>query len=564
MRSARNGAWSAVIATLVATTLLCTSAYAAESPLGDSRLAYATSFTPPGKVTEATVYATDYPAGTNTVQMRHFSSLSTSISDAELSPDRSSIGLTFSSSGHTNVFRLSDFSTTSVVSGTASCAPIRWRPDGQRAACASGAGGSFSVVDTTQTSGGVYAFVRTMYLPVSFGRVRSFDWLNPDELVFSATNSAAKCPDGSDSAALYRVNVHTDAVSTLYGPLCGTGAGAFSYADVSPSGRSVAFVGAPQMTIRVFDLETGTASAVEVEQDPALVSQVTDLRWDLDERGFAIVRINQDPSTWALHFDIARVNRADGRTTTLRRFPSDIQAVALTAARSAVLDEDDDGISDDLDNCPTVANTDQADLDADGSGDACDPDDDNDAVDDSADNCDHIPNTDQADNDADGRGDACDLDDDNDGIADTEDNCHFEANPSQSDDDADGVGDACDGTFDSTLGKANGGGFVIDDLGRKMNFSANARSKAEGLDGTCVVTVARTKIKCTTVDGYFQATAGDRVVFVGTASQDGQETRYRIEMEDRGTGEEDRFTISTDAGFSTGGTIAGGNVQVHG
>ena len=44
------------------------------------------------------------------------------------------------------------------------------------------------------------------------------------------------------------------------------------------------------------------------------------------------------------------------------------------------LDSDDDGILDDADNCPAVANEDQTDTDSDGEGDACDGDDDNDGV----------------------------------------------------------------------------------------------------------------------------------------------------------------------------------------
>ncbi len=50
-------------------------------------------------------------------------------------------------------------------------------------------------------------------------------------------------------------------------------------------------------------------------------------------------------------------------------------------------DTDGDGHPDDADNCPAVANADQADNDADSVGDACDADDDNDGVPDTQDTC---------------------------------------------------------------------------------------------------------------------------------------------------------------------------------
>ncbi|WP_010134665.1 thrombospondin type 3 repeat-containing protein, partial [Ochrovirga pacifica] len=111
-------------------------------------------------------------------------------------------------------------------------------------------------------------------------------------------------------------------------------------------------------------------------------------------------------------------------------------------------DDDNDGINDDVDNCPTVANADQADLDNDGQGDACDEDDDNDGVNDDVDNCPTVANADQADLDNDGQGDACDNDSDNDGINDDVDNCPTVANPDQADKDNDGIGDVCDSTVD--------------------------------------------------------------------------------------------------------------------
>ena len=134
-------------------------------------------------------------------------------------------------------------------------------------------------------------------------------------------------------------------------------------------------------------------------------------------------------------------------------------------------DDDDDGRLDSIDNCPLVANRDQADTDGDydpddranpaKGGDACDNDDDNDGSQDDADNCPLVANPDQADNDGDSAdsdtltnrskgGDACDIDDDNDGTADTDDAFPYDEHlnstltPALADSDGDGVENAVD------------------------------------------------------------------------------------------------------------------------
>lgn len=138
-------------------------------------------------------------------------------------------------------------------------------------------------------------------------------------------------------------------------------------------------------------------------------------------------------------------------------------------------DQDKDGVADDVDNCPTVANPDQANADGDKYGDACDKcrfvasdndtdtngncpatpylsdpqcgdvcegggfiDTDQDGIPDPTDDCPLVPNSNQLDSDKDGVGDACD-------------NCPFTPNPDQRNSDGDRFGDACD----NCLGVAN-------------------------------------------------------------------------------------------------------------
>ena len=164
-----------------------------------------------------------------------------------------------------------------------------------------------------------------------------------------------------------------------------------------------------------------------------------------------------------------------------------MDTVCVTVGMS---DMDQDMISDSQDNCPTIYNPNQSDLDNDGKGDLCDDDMDGDSVpnaqdafpmdgDESVDtDGDGIGNNADTDDDGDGLNDAddafpldaneqtdldgdnvgdnADADDDNDGVVDSIDNCPFVANPDQADGNANGIGTVCDSSEDTTGGETGG------------------------------------------------------------------------------------------------------------
>jgi hypothetical protein len=141
-----------------------------------------------------------------------------------------------------------------------------------------------------------------------------------------------------------------------------------------------------------------------------------------------------------------------------------VPSQAFAISQLPPTDTDGDEIADEQDNCPSVANHDQADSDDDGVGDTCDncmyganadqQDADSDGVGDMCDNCAMVANVGQQDADDDGLGDSCDncasaananqFDTDGDLLGNACDNCAMNANSNQLDDDQDGIGNTCD------------------------------------------------------------------------------------------------------------------------
>ena len=110
---------------------------------------------------------------------------------------------------------------------------------------------------------------------------------------------------------------------------------------------------------------------------------------------------------------------------------------------NADTDDDNDGVSDQQDNCSLVENPQQLDTDSDGSGNACDTDDDNDGVVDANDAF-PLDASESLDTDSDGIGNNADTDDDNDGVIDADDAFPLISLNGRTDTDGDGRPDECD------------------------------------------------------------------------------------------------------------------------
>jgi hypothetical protein len=120
--------------------------------------------------------------------------------------------------------------------------------------------------------------------------------------------------------------------------------------------------------------------------------------------------------------------------------PDGIQEPLLMLACN---DAEGDGVCDGVDNCPLVANSDQADTDADTIGDACD-------------NCVTTANADQLDSDADGIGDVCDS-------------CPTVDNSSPADLDGDGLTDFEECLLGTDMASADSDGDTLSD-GDEVNL----------------------------------------------------------------------------------------------
>ncbi len=163
----------------------------------------------------------------------------------------------------------------------------------------------------------------------------------------------------------------------------------------------------PVTTARTFAVEFEITQPLRLEE--ATIVQTTDSTLHNNVRFLA-----QRGKSYTLYIDS---DRPYGRVPENGSLLGDIDILGVGTVLPQVnpmyvpVDRDADGIYDVRDNCPTVANPDQRDVDGNAQGDACD-DFDRDGVMTVADNCPELPNRDQRDTDHDGIGDVCDVEED--------------------------------------------------------------------------------------------------------------------------------------------------------
>ncbi|MDQ1380690.1 MAG: hypothetical protein QOJ71_1409, partial [Actinomycetota bacterium] len=119
----------------------------------------------------------------------------------------------------------------------------------------------------------------------------------------------------------------------------------------------------------------------------------------------------------------------------------------------------------------------------------------------------------------------------------------------------------------SSAGQTTGGGQVSNaNQTDKVAFGFNAQNSNGALKGECNLvdpTGANTKVKCLNVTALVES--GTHATFFGNATVNGVSTTYRVDVNDLGEpgAGHDTFKIQTASGYTAGGVLTNGNVQVH-
>lgn len=120
-------------------------------------------------------------------------------------------------------------------------------------------------------------------------------------------------------------------------------------------------------------------------------------------------------------------------------------------------------------------------------------------------------------------------------------------------------------SFVSTPGKVTGGGNIVQtDRSTGITFGFNAQNTDNGMkgSGTVIDHNAGVKVKILEIETF--GISGTHATFTGRAEVNGVEEKFRIDVDDLGEpgGGIDSFKIVTDS-YAGGGTLSGGNIQIH-
>jgi hypothetical protein len=120
----------------------------------------------------------------------------------------------------------------------------------------------------------------------------------------------------------------------------------------------------------------------------------------------------------------------------------------------------------------------------------------------------------------------------------------------------------------STPGHVTGGGQILKDSGNTVAFGFDVNHTTKNIKGECNVINLSPKRMIRCVDVSTLVVNGNTATFYGHAvdsgSSTGAGTTFVIKVVDNGEpGTADTFSITTASGFSAGGTLSGGNIQVH-
>jgi hypothetical protein len=117
-----------------------------------------------------------------------------------------------------------------------------------------------------------------------------------------------------------------------------------------------------------------------------------------------------------------------------------------------------------------------------------------------------------------------------------------------------------------TAGHVTGGGYVGDVLNDWVSFAFTAKSDGISVKAQCSVSDRSNGVQVKCLDATLLAQTATQAAFVGTARVNGEDTTYRIDVDDLGEPGAgiDTFRISTGNGFTASGVLAGGSIQIHG